>query len=618
VFAVSHVGRWLRRCTRLAVAVAALGCWIDGAAAAAPGPDAQALLLWRREGGRVIAPAGHIRQPLPVGSLAKPLVAKAWAEAHPHAEPPRITCDRGSGCWLRQGHGELGLARASAVSCNAYFRQLAATTPVDVLERVLRDEGFEVPRVLAPEAAIGLPTSAGVLAIEPERLLESYARLVREPWPAGDAVREELLEGLRAAALEGTASAIGRRGFLAKTGTVDSIEGRPLATSGWSLVIDDTGWGLLALLPRGTGREAAAALAEPLAQMRPWSTQREVRAGGWRSRARAERAATQTPAPVPAAVRILLFEALQPTGVRATNRGTAPVASTRGYVGPGASVALEVGDRLSEGLWELRVPEAGLSRTVEGAIEVQGRPDGGPRLRATLSVREYAAGVAFAELRQEDPALREALGAAVARFLEDGPRHASADVCDTTHCAWFIGRGPRPRWTSPQRASLWPISASDPRDAWEPFSERAWERIVKSARQPGPHYWTSHCGGAPLSPHAVWGNGDETATPCPRHAHAEARPWVRVWRDRELARIFGSAPERLFVEDDDGVWTLRVELGSRLAPRALGFDAAHRALASVLGWGALPSPASRVTRVPGGFQAEGVGLGHRVGLCLGE
>ena len=47
------------------------------------------------------------------------------------------------------------------------------------------------------------------------------------------------------------------------------------------------------------------------------------------------------------------------------------------------------------------------------------------------------------------------------------------------------------------------------------------------------------------------------------------------------------------------------------------YDDAHRALAAVLGWGALPSPPDRVTRTATGFRAEGVGAGHRVGLCLG-
>jgi len=64
----------------------------------------------------------------------------------------------------------------------------------------------------------------------------------------------------------------------------------------------------------------------------------------------------------------------------------------------------------------------------------------------------------------------------------------------------------------------------------------------------------------------------------------------------------------------EGVWVLRVRAGP--LTRSYRYDQAHRLLARVLGWGALPSPADTVDPVPGGFRAEGVGLGHRVGLSL--
>jgi hypothetical protein len=68
------------------------------------------------------------------------------------------------------------------------------------------------------------------------------------------------------------------------------------------------------------------------------------------------------------------------------------------------------------------------------------------------------------------------------------------------------------------------------------------------------------------------------------------------------------------VDDADGVWGLR--LFGPTGARLLRFDEAHRLLAGVLGWDALPSPASRVLRAARGFEAEGLGFGHRVGLCL--
>ena len=77
----------------------------------------------------------------------------------------------------------------------------------------------------------------------------------------------------------------------------------------------------------------------------------------------------------------------------------------------------------------------------------------------------------------------------------------------------------------------------------------------------------------------------------------------------------GQVADLLRVRADDGVWGLEVETPGEV--RTLRYDDAHRALFGVLGWNALPSPADRVFAAPGGYHAEGVGLGHRVGLCLG-
>src|SRR5258706_527873 len=181
------------------------------------------LILWRLENGAVQGPGDD--RPRPVGSLLKPFVAKAWARAHPGETPPVVGCDRTSGCWRPSGHGSVGLVRALAVSCNTYFRKLAAETPPAVLEATLRAEGF-VP------------------------------------------------SGLRDSAAGGTASGLGRGGFWAKTGPVPALDGRPLGTSGWVVAVDDSGWAVLGLLENGPGHQAAEALAEPLGRLRPWSGSR--------------------------------------------------------------------------------------------------------------------------------------------------------------------------------------------------------------------------------------------------------------------------------------------------------------------------------------------------------
>jgi hypothetical protein len=567
--------------------------------AAAP-PTGGDLVVWRIEGNAIVADAGVPNAPVPVGSLQKPFVAKAWARAHSSLAPPEFRCDGRSGCWLRSGHGLVGLSRATTLSCNTYYRRLAEETPEETLRATLSDEGFVVTGRLSAEGATGLESRA--VSIAPARLLEAYRRLTREPWLAGEPVRQLVLSGLRDAALFGTANGLDRRGYWAKTGTTSAIDGRPLATSGWALAIDDSGWGILGLLRRGTGREAARLLSVTLARLRPGAPKT-------RNEPRPEEAAATpppegTPGPLsgrnaPGTVRVALFEALHPTRVSARNAGGSPVATSRGYVGAGALVELRAGDRLGESLWDLALPEHRIGRKIQGSLSCDG-PAGSPlRIVAAMEPREYVDGVVAAELPAGPGPLRSELAAAALRFLAGGPRHEAAAVCDTTHCAWFVGRGPRPG-----DVGRLPVALDD----------LEWSRGMAMAAEAGPAYWTGHCGGAPLSPHAVWGNGDRRVTVCPRHVSGSSRPWSRFWPEAEVRSAFGASADGLSIDWPDGVWTLVVRVGD--SPRPWRYDDAHRALATRLGWGALPSPATTVSRASGGWRVEGVGLGHRVGLCL--
>ena len=119
-------------------------------------------------------------QPLPMGSLMKPLIAISYAARHGYRYPV-LTC-RGK-CWSPLPHGRLDLPHALSVSCNNYFKTLM--------------EGS------APQR------------LTPVQLLRWYAGLparVAEPGIA------PILRGLSLAAAEGTARGIGRVS-LAKTGT---------------------------------------------------------------------------------------------------------------------------------------------------------------------------------------------------------------------------------------------------------------------------------------------------------------------------------------------------------------------------------------------------------------
>ena len=580
---------------RGAAALVAAALAAPAAGAELPAPQ---LVVFRLDEGRLIAPPGAPSGALPIGSLAKPFVARAWARAHPGSLPPVVRCSPASHCWNSSGHGTLGLVRATSVSCNTYFLALAGDTPAPTLAAALRGAGLQPPDPLTKEAAIGLPSAAGLVSAAPEALLRAYVALLREPWEGAEGVRQELLAGLREAAREGTAAGLAQAGYHAKTGTVPALDGRALATSGWALAVDASGRGLLALLTPGTGREAARALA------------RRLRDGGRDDAAPAAGARRRDTD----RVRVALFGALAPRRVLARNAGAAPVAASRGYVGAGGSLDLRPGDRLEEGDWELSVPAFGLRRLLRGALRVDAGPGDVLRLRAELMPVEYVAGVIAAELPPGDDRRLVPLGAAVLRFLAEGPRHGDADVCDLTHCAWFVGRGPRAAWPVPARAGILE-RPGERAPAGPALGDEPWRRILALALADGPARWTSHCGGEPLSPHRVWGGADTRVFRCDRHGPAERAPWTRRWASADVERAFGSRVSALRVGESAGRWELMAQTAN--GALRLSWDEAHARLASVLGWGALPSPADRVERDGAGFRAEGRGLGHRVGLCLG-
>jgi hypothetical protein len=536
----------------------------------------------------------------------KPFVAEAWARVHHGEPPPRVRCDAASQCWLSTGHGEVGLARALALSCNTYFLALARDTPEEALVATLRAAGFSTPARLGPDAAIGKDDAAPAL-VTPGDLLRAYVRLTREPWPEAEDVRTSLLAGLRESAVRGTARKLGLAGYWAKTGTIAAEDGTPWRTDGLALAVDDAGRAALVLLPRATGRDAALALGRWLAGPDLASPPAAAR--------------TPVPPPNPVAVSpptdrvtVALFTNLRPREVVARNVSGHPLVTSRGYVGPGGAVPLAPGDRLADGLWSLSIPGRRFRREIAGALSGAAGPHGRLEVRAEVEPREYVAGVVRAELGEgdADPGLVAALGATVLRFLADGPRHATSQVCDSTHCAWFVGRGPTARWVAPERAVL----LANPRpeaDPGERLSPAFFARIVAEAAAPGPRQWSSDCGGAPLSAHEVWGNGDRQVWGCAYHRTPGPR-WERTWPDAAVGRAFGGPVRGLAVRRIDDVWVLEVDTGSRRRP--LRYDDAHRRLAAELGWAALPSPADRVTRSAGGWRAVGIGLGHRVGLCL--
>ena len=596
-------------------------------------PAAAPATLWRLDPGAQTPMSEAPDQPVPVGSLLKPFLAKAWASTHAGAATPRYLCGPADTCWFREGHGELGLAGALTVSCNTYFVRLAEATPGPALAATLEAEGF--PAIRSVRQAMGLDGPRGLLRVAPSVLLRAYVRLVREPWPGAEPVRREVLAGLREAALTGTAAGLAHRGFWAKTGTVPGPEGGSI---GLALAVDDAGWAILAQAS-GSGAGAAESLAAPIDRFRPWAPRLAPRAGAAVQRRpgaapqRLPGAAIQ-PRPMAwsdprAVVRVRLFELLKGRQFRVRNLGPDPLPCTGGFLGPAAWRELPPGIRVGPGLIAVQDPGSGLERHFLGEIECVGpvgagplrldgpgplrldgagplrRPDAG-HLIARMAPREYVSGVIAAELPGARTQLSLELGAAVLRFLAQGPRYPDAEVGDSTRSAYFVGRGPRPRGSRRRFQG-----AGEPPDPG--LSEGEWARICALARQPGPSQWSSDDGGRPLSAREVWGGAAPGPAAAPRPA---SRPWTRTWSAAQLEQAFAAPVQAMAVGREGGVWVLVVRTPGRRA--RYRYDQAHRMLAAVLGWGALPSPADSVEAVPGGFRAVGVGLGHRVGLSLGQ
>jgi len=153
---------------------------------------------------------------IPVGSLVKPFTAVAYAETHAF-QFPEFTCTP-SACWYPQGHGKIGIVRAVALSCNAYFINLASKVSASQVEEEARRFGLKGPgRTASPDAMAG---RYGVWQESPEALVKAYAELLARREQPG--VRE-IAQGMAMSAREGTGVGIANQrpkiAALAKTGT---------------------------------------------------------------------------------------------------------------------------------------------------------------------------------------------------------------------------------------------------------------------------------------------------------------------------------------------------------------------------------------------------------------
>jgi hypothetical protein len=197
--------------------------------------------------------------PVPVGSLVKPFTAVAYGLRHQLRFPVR-QCT-GEDCWLKAGHGRIGLTEAIAQSCNSYFRGLTDdVTPGEVAETArrfgLRALGLDCAR----DALFGLGTA---WRLSPLEVVRAYAELAAR---RGEPGVDEVISGMRLSATIGTARAIGAEfhsaAALAKTGTAPCSHSPKGAGDGYAVMIypgDSPRYVLLVQVHGATGRQAAEA-----------------------------------------------------------------------------------------------------------------------------------------------------------------------------------------------------------------------------------------------------------------------------------------------------------------------------------------------------------------------
>ncbi|MBL8232844.1 MAG: hypothetical protein JNL98_30375 [Bryobacterales bacterium] len=185
--------------------------------------------------GNVVRREWEDTKPVPIGSLAKPFIALAYAQRHGFVYP-RVRCKR---CWKPDGHGEMEIVPAIAQSCNTYFDALRQGVPEDELRSVALRFGLEQ-----------------LDRAEPEKLLRAYVELHRRAAEPGVA---SILEGMRKASASGTAKALGRDAY-AKTGTAACTH-RPRAPGdGFAVVLAPAPQPRTAILVRVHGAPGSVAV----------------------------------------------------------------------------------------------------------------------------------------------------------------------------------------------------------------------------------------------------------------------------------------------------------------------------------------------------------------------
>lgn len=222
-----------------------------------PAREVSYLLLDGRSGEVVASRWPNLDRPVAAGSLLKPFTALAYFESH--RSYPQYDCKGQSAeCWYPAGHGRLAISQAIAVSCNAYFRTVAAQVSPDDVAAIARRFGMAGPQ---PSAARDSLFGAGEgWQVSPLDLVRAYLELNARGSQSG--VRE-LIDGMESAAVHGTAVAASRAGagerLLAKTGTAPCSHEAKAPGDGFVILLSNRAAPRFALLVRVHGRPGAEA-----------------------------------------------------------------------------------------------------------------------------------------------------------------------------------------------------------------------------------------------------------------------------------------------------------------------------------------------------------------------
>ncbi len=210
------------------------------------------LLMDVRTGQMIASRWSDADRSIPVGSLTKPFVALAYAQTH--VAFPRYTCaGTSSRCWLPKGHGTLSLEQAFTFSCNSYFLQLAKETSQAAIRAVALQYSLPAPPPLStPAQLIGLDSGWRIAPLE---LGRAYVHM------ANQLDTGSIRDGMRQAALTGTADALAAEDALAKTGTAHCVHDCLASGDGLVVALTPSERPRLMLLVRERGTTGATAAA---------------------------------------------------------------------------------------------------------------------------------------------------------------------------------------------------------------------------------------------------------------------------------------------------------------------------------------------------------------------